>query len=291
VEQLLDAEFIRPCRYPEWVSNIVPMENKNTSKIRVCIDFCNLNKATPKDEYPMPMADMLINNDSGHRVISFLDGNAGYNQILMAEEDMSKTVFRCPGFIGLFEWVVMTFGLKNAGATYQRAMNLIFHDLLRIILEIYIDNVIVKSDSMDNHLADLCLALERMRRYGLKMNPLKCTFSVLADKFLGFIIHEHGIEIDPTKIESINKVQPPQCKNDMQKILGKLNYLRRFIFNLSGKISAFAPILQLKNEAEFTWADQQCAFDDIKKYLSSPPVMKAPWLGSHFSYTSLPRML
>jgi hypothetical protein len=91
-----------------------------------------------------------------------------------------------------------------------------------------------------------------MRQYGLKMNLLKCVFGMSAGKFLGFIIHEHGIEIDPTKIESINKVQPPQCKNDMQKLLGKLNYLRRFIFNLSEKISAFAPILQLKNEAKFT---------------------------------------
>jgi hypothetical protein len=93
----------------------------------------------------------------------------------------------------------MTFGLKNAGTTYQRAMNLIFHDLLGIILEIYIDDVIVKSDSMDNHLADLRLALERMRRYGLKMNPLKCAFGVSAGKFLGFIIHEPGIEIDTKK--------------------------------------------------------------------------------------------
>jgi hypothetical protein len=136
---------------------------------------------------------------------------------------MSKMAFCCPGFIGLFEWVVMTFGLQNAGATYQRAMNLIFHDLLGIILEVYIDDVIVKSGSMDVHLADLRIALERIRRYGLKMNPLKCVFGVSAGKFLGFIIHEHGIEIDPTKIESINKVQPPQCKNDMQKFLGKVN--------------------------------------------------------------------
>jgi hypothetical protein len=98
--------------------------------------------------------------------------------------------------------------------------------LLGSILEIYIDDVIVKSDSMDNHLADLCLALERMHRYGLKMNPLKFAFGVSAGKFLGFIIHENGIEIDPIKIESINKVQPPHCKNDMQKFLGKLNYLR-----------------------------------------------------------------
>jgi hypothetical protein len=241
-----------PCRYAKWVSNIVPVEKKNTGKIRVCIDFCNLNKATPKYEYPMPIADMLINNASGHRIISFLDGNASYNQIFMDEEDMSKMVFRCPSFMGLFEWVVMTFGLKNVNATYQRAMNLIFHDFIGIILEIYIDDVIVKSDSMNNNLADLRLALERMCQYGLKMNPIKCVFGVSTGKFLEYIIHEHGIEIDPTNIESINKVQPPQCKNDMQKFLGKLNYLRRFIFNLSRKNSAFAPILLLKNEVEFT---------------------------------------
>jgi hypothetical protein len=94
------------------------VEKKGTDKIWVCIDFRNLNEATPKDEYTMPIADMLINNASGHCVINFLDSNTSYNQIFMAEEDMSKTAFHCPGFIGLFEWVVMTFGLKNAGTTY-----------------------------------------------------------------------------------------------------------------------------------------------------------------------------
>jgi hypothetical protein len=102
----------------------------------------------------------------------------------MAKDDMSKMAFHCPGFIGLFEWVVMTFGLKNADATYQRAMNLIFHDVLGMILEIYIDDVVVKSDSMDSHLADLRVALERMRHHGLKMNLLKCAFGVSAGKFL-----------------------------------------------------------------------------------------------------------
>jgi hypothetical protein len=199
VKRLLDARFIRPCRYTEWVSNIVPIE-KDTNKIQVCIDFRNLNKATPKDEYPISIADILINNASGHRTISFLDGNAGYNQIFMAEEDMFKTAFRCPIFISLFKWVVMTFGLKNADTIYQRAMKLIFHDLLEIILEIYIDDVVVKSNSMNNHLADLRLALERMCRYGLKMNPIKCVFGVSAGKFFEFIIHEHGIEVDPIKI-------------------------------------------------------------------------------------------
>jgi hypothetical protein len=191
--------------------------------------------------------------------------------------------FHCSGFIGLFEWVVMTFGLKNVGATYQMAMNLIIQNLLGIILEIYVDDAVVKSDSMGSHLADLRLALERIRRYGIKMNPLKCAFGVSNGKLLGFIIHERGIEIDPKKIEYINKVQLPQYKNDMQTFLGKLNYLRQFIFNLSKKISVFAPILWLKNEAEFTWrVDQQRAFDDIKRYLSSPLVMKAPIAGIPF---------
>jgi hypothetical protein len=94
IDQLLKANFIRPCRYAEWISNIVPMEKKGSGKIRICIDFRNLNRATPKDEYPMPIADMLINDASGHKVLCFLDVNAGYNQIFMAKEDMYKMAFR-----------------------------------------------------------------------------------------------------------------------------------------------------------------------------------------------------
>jgi hypothetical protein len=98
----------------------------------------------------------------------------------MAEEDVSKTMFRCPGFVGLFEWVVMTFGLRNAGATYQRAMNLIFHDLIAVLLEVYIDDLVVMSAGFEEHLTDLRVALERMKRHNLKMNPLKCAFGVSA---------------------------------------------------------------------------------------------------------------
>ena len=101
-------------------------------------------------------------------------------------------------------------------------------------------------------------------------------FWCIGGKFLGFIIHEKGIEIDPRRIEAMKKVEAPACKKDLQKFLSKVNYLRRFISNLSRKIDAFTPILRLKNEAEFTWgAEQQEAFEKIKKYLSSPPVLKA----------------
>jgi hypothetical protein len=140
----------------------MPVEKKGSGKIRICIDFRNLNRATPKDEYPIPIADMLINDTSWHKVLTFLDGDAGYNQIFMAEEDMYKTTFRCPSFVGLFEWVVMTFGLKNVDATYQRAMNLIFHELLGTIVEVYIDDIVVKLTSLDPHLANLRLPFEKM---------------------------------------------------------------------------------------------------------------------------------
>jgi hypothetical protein len=136
----------------------VPVEKKGTKNLRVCIDFRDLNRATPIDEYPMPIADFLVNTAFEHRILSFLDGNDSYNQIFMDDEDISKTAFICLGFVGLFEWVVMTFGLKNVGATYQRAMNLIFHDLLGIVVEVYIDDIFVKSAGNDSHLADLRLA-------------------------------------------------------------------------------------------------------------------------------------
>ena len=141
---MTEAGFIRPCRYATWISNIVPVRKKN-GQLRVCIHFRDLNRATPRDEYPMPLADMLVDAAAGHKMMSFLDNNVGYNQILMAESDIHKTAFRCPGAIGLFEFVVMAFGLKNAGATYQRAMNYIFHEIISKIVEIYIDDVVVKS--------------------------------------------------------------------------------------------------------------------------------------------------
>jgi hypothetical protein len=172
---------------------------------------------------------------------------------------------------------------ENAGATYQRAMNLIFHELLGNTVEVYIDDIVVKSVEFSSHIADLRKAFDKMRQYGLKINPRKCAFGILARKFLGFIVHEHGIEIDPDQIKSIQNVGPPTCKLEVQKFLGKVNYLCRFISNQAEKIDAFTPILWLKNDAEFTWgAEQQEAFDLIRKYLYSAPVLKAPQVGVPF---------
>jgi len=133
---MLDAGFIRPCHYAEWISSVVPMQKK-VGRWRVCVDFRDLNRAMPKDEYLMPIAETLINAAVGHKMLSF-----------MALEDIHKSAFRVPGAVELFEYVVMTFGLKNAGATYQHAINYIFHDLIGKLVEIYIDDVVVKSASI-----------------------------------------------------------------------------------------------------------------------------------------------
>jgi hypothetical protein len=152
------------------------------------VDFRDLNRAAAKDEYPMPVAETLINVAAGNKILSFMDGNASYNHIFMALEDIHKTAFRVPGVVGLFEYVVMTFGLKNAGATYQHDMNYIYHDLIGKLVEIYIDDIVVKSTSTGGHLEDLRQVLERARRFGLKMNPKKCAFGVSAGQFLGFLV-------------------------------------------------------------------------------------------------------
>ncbi|KAK1686779.1 hypothetical protein QYE76_047627 [Lolium multiflorum] len=240
IEKMLAAGFIRPCRYAEWISSIVPVEKKD-GRWRVAIDFRDLNRATPKDEYPMPVAETLINAAAGHKVLSFMDGNAGYNQIFMAPEDIHKTAFRVPGAVGLFEYVVMTFGLKNAGATYQRAMNYIFHDLIGKLVEIYIDDVVVKSVSMEGHLDDLRRILDRTRKFGLRMNPKKCAFGVTAGQFLGFLVHERGIEIGLKSQEAVRTMQPPTTKKELQRLI-----------------------------------EQQQAFDEIKRYLTTPPVLVPP---------------
>nr|AAN64467.1 putative gag-pol polyprotein [Oryza sativa Japonica Group]ABF97062.1 retrotransposon protein, putative, unclassified [Oryza sativa Japonica Group] len=254
----------------------VPVIKKN-GKVSVCIDFRDLNKATPKDEYPMPVANQLVDAASRNKILSFMDGNAGYNQIFMAEEDIHKTAFRCPGAIGLFEWVVMTFGLKSAGATYQRAMNYIYHDLIGWLVEVYIDDVVVKSKEIGDHIADLRKVFERTRKYGLKMNPTKCAFGVSAGQFLGFLVHERGIEVTQRSVNAIKKIQPPENKTELQEMIGNINFVRRFISNLSGRLEPFTPLLRLKADQQFTWgAEQQKALDYIKEYLSSPPVLIPP---------------
>nr|KYP57391.1 Retrotransposable element Tf2 [Cajanus cajan] len=250
IERLLKAKFIRTSRYVEWISNIVPVIKKN-GKLRVCIDFRDLNVAMPKDEYPMPVAETMIDAIAGNEMMTLLDGYSSYNQIYIATNDASKIAFRCPRALGTYEWVVMQFGLKNAGATYQRAMNLIFHDVIGKSIQVYIDDIVIGSKQKSDHLQHLKLFFERMRKHGFKMNPLKCAFVVTAGEFLGFVIHQKRIEVDKNKTKAIMETRPHSNKKELQALLGKINFLRQFISDFSGKTKVFSPLLWLKKEEAF----------------------------------------
>ena len=155
--------------------------------------------------------------------------------------------------------------VENTGATYQRAMNYIFHEIIGKILEIYIDDVVVKSEGHREHLADLRKALEGTRKHGLKMNPNKCAFGVSASQFLGFMVHGRGIEISQKTITAINKVMALETKVELQSLIHKINFIWRFISNLSSKIQPFSSLLKLKADQKFVWGEaQEKALDDIK---------------------------
>ena len=142
VKKLLTAGFIKPIQHPKWLSNIVPVKKKN-GQIRYCVDFRNLNKACPNDEFPLLNIDLLVDSATRSLMLSFMDRYSGYNQIRIAAKDAKKTAFRTP--IGNFYYTVMPFGLKNAGATYQQIMTAIFHDMIHEEMEDYVDDIVVKS--------------------------------------------------------------------------------------------------------------------------------------------------
>ncbi|RVW62232.1 Transposon Ty3-I Gag-Pol polyprotein [Vitis vinifera] len=231
IQKQLSVGFISVVEYPEWLANVVPVPKKD-GKVRVCVDFRDLNKASPKDDFPLPHIDLLVDGTAGHSMLSFMDGFSGYNQILMAPEDMEKTAFITEW--GTYCYRVMPFGLKNAGATYQRAATTLFHDMMHRDVEVYVDDMIVKSRGRADHLDALERFFERIRKFRLRLNPKKCTFGVTSGKLLGHIL---------TDI----------CE----------------------------PIFRLlrKNQPTVWNDDCQFAFEKIKEYLLSPPVLVPPTPG------------
>ncbi|XP_017978243.1 PREDICTED: uncharacterized protein LOC108662410 [Theobroma cacao] len=167
-------------------------------KVRMCIDYRDLNRASPKDSFPLPHIDTLVDNTAKHALFSLMDDFSRYNQIKMEPEDMEKTMFVT--MWGTFCYKVMPFGLKNAGATYQRAMVTLFHDMMHKEIEVYVDDMIVKSRTERDHTVNLKKLFKRLRKFQLKLNPAKCIFGVTSGKLLGFVVSEKGIEVDLDKI-------------------------------------------------------------------------------------------
>ena len=184
------------------------MVKKKNGKWKVYIDFTDLNKACPKDSFPLPKIDQLVNATSGHQRMSFLDAFKGYHQIVMNPTDQEKTAFITPK--GIFCYKVMLFGLKNVGATYQRMITKMFAKQLGKTVEVYINDMVVKSILAEDHLSDLRAVFNTLKRHHLKLNASKCAFGVGSGKFLGFMVTQQGIEANPDQITAILNLKPPR---------------------------------------------------------------------------------
>ncbi|MBJ2390668.1 RNA-directed DNA polymerase, partial [Salmonella enterica subsp. enterica serovar Corvallis] len=232
IDKLLQAGFIREVDHPQWLANPV-MVRKNNGKWRMCIDFTDLNKACPKDDFPLPRIDQLVDSTSGCELLSFLDAYSGYHQINMCKTDEEKTSFITP--YGTYCYVKMPFGLKNAGATFQRLMQKTFSPQLGRNLEAYVDDLVVKSINTGDHIPDLQETFNNLRRHNLKLNPEKCVFGVSAGKLLGFLVSARGIEANPAKIAAIDQMRPPTTNKKVHKLTGCMAVLCRFIARLGQK--------------------------------------------------------
>nr|XP_025685323.1 uncharacterized protein LOC112786123 [Arachis hypogaea] len=212
----------------------------------MCVDFTNLNKACPKDAYPLPCIDKLVDNASGFKALSFMDAYSGYNQILMHPEDQSKTAFITEH--GNFCYKVMPFGLKNAGATYQRLMDKVFQQQIGRNMEVYVDDMVAKTPMQGSHCDDLIEIFRQLRAYNMRLNPDKCEFGVQGGKFLGFMLTSRGIEANPEKCKAVLNMTSPKTTFSKGK--------------------------------KFNWTDEcENAFSELKQHLTTPPILQRPETG------------
>jgi len=217
--KLLAAGHIREIQYPEWLANVVLVEKSN-DKWKMCVDFTDLNKACPKDSYPLPSIDALVDSASGCKLMSFLDAFSGYNQIRMHPMDECKTAFMTER--SCYCYKVMSFGLKNVGATYQRLMDRVLSPMLGRHVQAYVDDMVVTSREKEQHVTDLEELFMTIAKYRLKLNLEKCIFGVEAEKFLGFLLTEWGIEANPEKCAAIMAMRSPASVKEVQQLTVRL---------------------------------------------------------------------
>ena len=203
------------------------MVKKSNGKWRICADFTDLNKARPKDSFPLPRIDQLVDSTVGQKLLSFMDAFFGYNQILMDEDNQEKTSFVTSQ--GLYCYKVMPFRLKNAKATYQRLVNHMFSHQIGKNVEVYVDDMLVKSKDEANHLDDLKETFSTLHKYNIKLNPAKFVFAITSGKFLGFMVSQQDIEANPDKVKAIIEVKSPKIVKEVQSLTGKVAALNKYV--------------------------------------------------------------
>jgi len=268
---LLDKGFIRPSSSP-WGCPVLFVKKKDGS-LRMCVDYRPLNEVTVKNKYPLPRIDILFDQLVGAKFFSKIDLRLGYHQIKIRVEDIPKTAFSTR--YGLYEYTVMSFGLTNAPAYFMYLMNSIFFEELDVFVVIFIDDILIFSKTEEEHAEHIRIVLQKLRDHRLYAKFSKCEFWLKEVAFLGHILSENGVAVDPSKVKDVLDWKQPQNVSEIRSFLGLAGYYRRFIENFS-KISK--PMTELtKKGVEFKWTDAcENAFQTLKTKLTTAPVLTQP---------------
>jgi hypothetical protein len=275
IHKLMAAGFIKEVFHPEWLANPVLVKKKG-GKWRMCVDYTGLNKACLKVPYPLPRIDQIVDSTAGCETLSFLDAYSGYHQIKMKESDQLATSFITP--FDMYCYTTMPFGLRNAGATYQRCMNHVFGEHIGRTVEAYVDDIMVKMRKASDLLSDLETTFKCLRAKDVKLNLEKCVFGVPRGMLLGFIVSERGIKANPEKIASITNMGPIKDLKGVQRVMGCLAALSRFISRLGEK---GLPLYRLLRKSErFTWTPEaEEVLGNLKALLTNAPILVPPAAG------------
>jgi hypothetical protein len=272
LRKLLEAGFIKEVFQPTWLDNPALVKKKN-GKWRMCVDYTSLNKACPKVPFPLPRIDQIVDSTAGGELLCFLDAYSRYHQIKMKESDQLVTSFITP--FGMYCYVTMPFGFRNAGATYQRCMQHVFGDHIGRTVEAYVDDIVVKTRKADDLVNNLSIAFGCLRANGVKLNPEKCVFGVPRGMLLGYIVSQRGIEANPEKVAALERMGPIRDLKGVQRVLGCLAALSLFISRLGEK---GLPLYRLlKKHEHFSWtAEAQEALGKLKASLTHAPILTPP---------------
>jgi hypothetical protein len=290
LEQLLSCGVIRPSKSP-FASPIV-LVRKKSGKLRLCVDYRKLNEHTVKDSYALPRIEEVLDSLHGARYFTTIDMKSGYYQVEMEESHKERTSFTM-GPLGFYEYNKMPFGLTNSPATYQRHMEDVLGDMNLKTCIIYLDDLIVYSDTFEQHIERLDKILTRLKNCDLKLAPEKCFFFKERVSFLGHVVSEDGIETDPSKIDKIRNWPTPATPEELHSFLAFAGYYRRFIKDFSKITRLLAELIphpttkkgprKKGSTKEWRWTEkEQEIFDQLKITLSSPPILAYPDFDKQF---------
>ncbi len=277
LQEMLDSGIIEPATSP-WSSPIV-LAKKKDGTLRFCVDFRRVNKVTKKDVHPLPRIDDTLDTLSGARWFSTVDLASGYWQVEVDPADREKTAFATP--FGLHQFKVMPFGLSNAPSTFQRLMELVLAGLQWSACLVYLDDIIIFSQTVEQHLHRLREVLGRLRDAGLKMKPSKCHFLRKSVSYLGHIISERGVETDPEKTRCVQAWPTPTSCEELRRFMGFASYYRKFVRNFA---QIAAPLHSLTEKSRAWCWSTRCeeAFATLKQRLTSAPILAFPHFDQEF---------